>query len=94
MSGKLKLTRIELETKDGKKVGLSLEEARELYNQLNELFGSKYVPSAPVIIERGCYPWRDPYNPYWDVTCGTATDCQIAGASGLLVTYSGESVKQ
>ena len=44
MSKKLKLTKIELETKDGKKVQLSLTEAKELHNQLHELFGEKYVP--------------------------------------------------
>jgi len=67
MSKKLKLTKIELETKDGKKVELSLDEAKELHDQLHELFGAKFVPSVPIIIERDRYPWPfvTPYVPRW-----------------------------
>ncbi len=62
MSKKLKVTKIELETKDGKKVQLSLDEAKELHDQLHELFGEKYVPGTPIAIERDLY-WPDPYRP-------------------------------
>ena len=71
MGKKLKLTKIELETKDGKKISLSLDEAKDLHDQLHDLFGKKdtvYIPSSPlppIIIERGRYPWRNPCTPYW-----------------------------
>lgn len=103
MTKKLKLTKIELETKDGEKVTLSLDEARELHGQLDELFGSKYVPTAPIIIERDRYPWPQPY--YQPVWCnqpqGTAKPlprapeitCQVNGRmTGLSVTYEGSAL--
>ena len=40
MSNKLKLTTIKLETKDGKEIELSLAEAKDLHDQLHELFGT------------------------------------------------------
>jgi len=87
MTKKLKLTKIELETKDGKTVELSLDEARELHDQLQDLFGAKYVPNTPIVIERDYWPWRNPYRPYWgDV------QCTLEGNTGLNVTYSGVSV--
>ena len=49
MSNKLKLKTIKLETADGKTVELSLAEAKDLHDQLHELFGTKYVPSVPVV---------------------------------------------
>jgi len=58
MSDKLRLTTIKLETKDGKAVELTLDEAKELHDQLHDLFGAKYLPSTPVEIERDYYPWR------------------------------------
>ncbi len=61
---KLKLTKIVLETNKGKKIELSIDEARRLYNQLHKLFGTKinFTPSfptpshIPTII--------DPYRPF------------------------------
>lgn len=66
MSQKLKLTGLELTTKDGKAVALTLDEARDLHAQLAELFGPKINigPQAPIIIERERLPWL-PYRPYW-----------------------------
>ena len=105
MSRKLKLTKLSLETKDGKQVELSIDEARELHEQLHSLFGEKtttYIPSAPVIIERD--QWRPPYQPYWygdGIICGDSTDasknirptydtqCTIKSLSGLSVNYCG-----
>ena len=101
MSKKLKLTKIELETKDGKTISLSLDEAKELHDQLHDLFGTKYIPSTPIVIERDRYPWRDPYRPYWyDVTCkteapnsgGLDVQCKIEGSTGLKATYSGNAL--
>jgi hypothetical protein len=98
MTKKLKLTKIELETKDGKKVELSIEEAKELHDQLHELFGSKFIPSVPIIIERDRYPW--PYTPRWVESPNTGTPypalpqiwCQTGHASGLNVTMKGDAV--
>lgn len=56
MSSKLKLKTIKLETADGKTVELSLAEAKDLHDQLHELFGPKYVPQTPIVIERD-RPW-------------------------------------
>jgi hypothetical protein len=95
VSNKLKLTKIELTTKDGKKVELSLDEAKDLHDQLHELFGQKtvFVPGAPVIIERDRY-WR-PYQPYWGGGGGGGSDQRTwevlcKSSSGLAVTYGGQ----
>jgi len=56
----MKLTNIELTTKDGKKIKLSLRDARKLYLDLVELFGSKTIFNPPVVIERTGPPWPEP----------------------------------
>ena len=62
---------LEIKTKEGT-IKLTIDEAKELYRQLHELFGEKviHVPSAPIVIDRfptwpvyppvPIYP-RDPY---------------------------------
>lgn len=98
---KLKLTKIVLETKDGKQVELSIEDAEELHEQLNTLFGEKttYIPSMPIVIERD--RWNPPYYPYWcDVTYmndapklgGLDVKFSISGNSGLSVSYCGDAL--
>lgn len=98
---KLKLTKIALETKDGKQVELTIEEAKELHDQLHTLFGEKttFIPSTPIVIERD--RWNPPYRPYWyDVTCtadapklgGLDVQCSISGNSGLSVSYCGDAL--
>ncbi len=101
---KLKLTKIAIETKDGKQVELTLEEAKELHDQLHTLFGKKatYIPSTPIVIERD--RWHPPYRPFWyDVTCDSTdaskpprasfdTQCMIQSDSGLSVSYCGDAV--
>lgn len=47
------MIKIELEMKDGKRISLSQEEAKDLYYQLHELFGQKNSP--PIIIDRWPY---------------------------------------
>ncbi len=96
MSNKLKLKTIKLETADGKTVELSLAEAKDLHDQLHELFGTKYIPNAPVVIERDRYPW--PYTPRWTerklrlpTEPGTAY-CAAKHNSGLNVTMCGDAV--
>ena len=92
MSNKLKLTTIKLETKDGKEVELSLAEAKDLHDQLHELFGTKYVPSVPIVIERDRYPWL----PYWAHTTEpygvSMTWCGSSCSSGLKLAMGGEAV--
>ena len=87
MSNKLKITKIELTTKDGNKVELSLDEAKDLHGQLDELFGQKsatYIPYSPIIIDRTDRPWWQQYNPVW----GDGT-VYCSSNSGLSVGYSG-----
>lgn len=55
MSQKLKVTSIALTTADGKRVELTISEARNLHDQLAEMFGPKIV-NTPIIIERD--RWR------------------------------------
>ena len=103
MGKKLKITKIELETSAKKKISLTIDEARELHDQLHEFFGSKdvvFVPSAPsypIIIERDRYPWTQPcytpqpiYTTTTDSTTTTMIGCSVAGDSGLSVSYKSE----
>jgi hypothetical protein len=105
MSEKIKLTKIELKTQEGKEISLSIDEAKELHDQLHELFGKKetvFVSShsaAPIIIERDRYPWRD-YRPFWATTTDRNTptyapsviSCTVEGNSGLSVSYKGSEI--
>ncbi len=78
----MNLTKIELKTKDGKKIKLTADEARELYNQLHELFGAKYIPIAPIVIAK---PYVPSPLPYWlgSTTCGIGS-----GVSGQMLGNS------
>ena len=60
---KVRVAAIQIQYPDGDEKQLSVEDARELFKQLEGLFGEKiqYIPGAPVIIERDRYPWR----PLW-----------------------------
>lgn len=97
MSNKLKLTTIKLETKDGKAVELSLAEAKDLHDQLHELFGPKFVPQVPIVIERD-RPW--PMYPLrWDGPIAAPAYpgrptiwCESKCNSGLTLGYGGEAV--
>ena len=101
MSKKLKLTKIALETKKGIEVELTITEAKELYQQLDSLFGIKetHIPSYPIVIDRD--RWRPPFSPYWYDAVPKGTDittlfndaqCKVEGNSGLSVSYCGEAV--
>lgn len=97
MPTKLNVTKIVLTPRGGQDVTLTIDEARDLYNQLAELFAPKLAPQAPVVIEREVWPapWR-PYQPYWLSTPGAAdyptalpyVTCQAP--SGLHTRYMGE----
>lgn len=90
MNKKLKLTKLELETKNGTKIELSLDEARELHEQLHELFGKEttVIPSAPVIIERD--RWYPP-SPYYPQVWCSADTAQLKGPN-LTVSYFCEAI--
>ena len=98
MTTKLKLTRINLMTRDGKEIELSMDEARDLYGQLAELFAPRLAPTVPIIIDRYPPPAWAPYQPYWITGPGSAdypqalpyVTCQAA--SGLHTRYMGEVV--
>lgn len=98
---KLKLTKITLETKDGKQVELTIDEAKELHDQLHALFGEKttYIPSMPIVIERD--RWHTTFRPYWYGTAskvespklgGLDVQCTVSGNSGLSVSYCGDAL--
>jgi hypothetical protein len=69
MKKKIEVTKVVIRIGD-KPVELTIDQARELKDALNELLGSKetvYLPSSPVIIDR---PYPYPYTPYWTITYG------------------------
>ncbi len=63
MGKKVKVAAIQIQYPDGDVKQVSVEDARDLYQQLDELFGDKtvYVPGQPVVVERDRYPFR----PMW-----------------------------
>ena len=70
---KLKLTGIELTTTDGKKVALTLDEARDLHRQLAELFAYKET-----VVYRDPKWWEQPVRPYWyshNIPAGGIAQC-------------------
>ena len=94
---KLKVTSIALTTADGKRVELTISEARDLHDQLAEMFGPKIV-NTPIVIERDHLPtpWR-PYSPMWvsDKTADAIPNTyhiQCRAPSGLRTEFRGESV--
>lgn len=92
MSRKVKLTKIELTTKEGKKVDLTLDEAKELHDQLHALFGAKtvYVPMQSIIIERDRF--QPIYQPTWLSTPHYSAYATCEGNSGLSLSYCGDAL--
>ena len=68
MSKKAQIKSMTLETEHNT-VDLSIDEAKELYRQLHELFGQRVtiMPERPVYVER----WPLKYWQQYDVWCGT-----------------------
>ncbi len=63
MSQKVTVNGITVAFPDGSIKELSIDHARELFNQLNDLFGSKVtiMQNYPVVIEREVWPrWGQP----------------------------------
>lgn len=59
---KVKVASITVQYPDGDTKDISIEDAKQLFKQLEELFGDKtaVVPSMPVFIERDRWPrWYD-----------------------------------
>ena len=101
MSKKLCITKIEIEIKVGKKIELSLAEAKELHEQLHELFGDKFTTHYPAYIgphwyvrEYPIYPTQ-PYITYTarGTSLTTTATCQSAGSvystNGTGTVYNG-----
>jgi hypothetical protein len=102
----LKVSSIELTTKEGVTVKLTIDEARALLAQLSELFGtnekSRTVPMPiPMPYPIPVYPlprpilipgqWPSPWRPSWEVTCGSSSKhLTRSDGSGLAVSYRGE----
>ncbi len=57
-----KVLSLDIQVKNGKKVHLSMAEAKELHAQLDELFGKKHITNIS-------YPYRYPY--VWYNSYGT-----------------------
>ena len=79
----IEVSAIEITTKDGTTVRLTLDEARELHEQLQGLFRTPqitFVPAPAPIIIRERYPWINPWGPVW-----TTTNSEFGGC----VTLSG-----
>lgn len=93
MGKKIELSKLVLTTKEGVDVDLTVAEARDLYEQLRQLFEQKtvYVPSSPVIIERDRLPRWYPYEPMW-ITAepGSYSRVTCSTESGLMVSYCGD----
>jgi hypothetical protein len=99
---RISLTKLILETSEGSRVELSLEEGRELFLQLQELFQKKEAkpylipyPVGPIIIDRFV-----PYRRYWDndVWCDGSSDPKLPDVrftttSGLVLTATGENIE-
>ena len=89
---KIELKKLVLKTADGKNVDLTIPEARDLFEQLRDLFGAKET----VVKEHHHYPWMNPiYTPTvtWlaqdnnDTPRETHIMCNAG--SGLSVSYVG-----
>lgn len=91
---KIRITTIEISAAGEEPIRLSLDEARDLYAQLRELFGEN--KPREIIIERDRYPapWR-PYRPYWldappELPRREPRILCRSTATGLAVAYLGE----
>lgn len=85
MDNKLKLTGIEIQTKNSKKIMLTLDEAKQLYQQLNALFGNKdNLTLIPITIYDHRWAWAHPYTQisYSD------TLARVESASGITLIYN------
>jgi len=76
----VKVISLNLEVK-GKRLELSVEEAKELFDQLSQWFGIKYIyPSYISTTPLKTSPWD--YTP--QITCGSGTIIGNCGGTGCL----------
>ena len=68
MSKKVQISKITIEL-NGKKVELTVSEAKELYSQLDSLFGVKYIPSAPNVWPERIFPNTPKWGNPLEITC-------------------------
>lgn len=94
MSGKIELSRLVLTTKEGKDVDLTVAEAKDLYEQLRQLFEQKtvFIPGTPIVIDRRHWPYWEPYGPVWTSGSQGAGEVTCRASSGLSVSYCGTEV--
>lgn len=57
------ITKVTVEVKKGTKIELTMDEAKQLYNDLHEVFGAKMIPSHPTFPTG---PYRTPQP--WDTS--------------------------
>lgn len=94
MSKKMAVTKIEITTKEGVTIPLTVEEAKDLYKELKGLFGvwEDFPPHTPIIIRE----WPYPYRVTWTTGQWVSLPChqQIKGQtqSGLGVSYQVNAV--
>ena len=94
---KLRVNALTITTQNGKEINLSLEDAKELYAQLHELFGAAPSITAPIFIPYERLPWQRPYTPMWhtmvvppEVTTTNIISCEVPCKGGLSVMYKGD----
>lgn len=95
MSAKLKITKLELKTASGEKISLTIKEAKELFNQLEELFGIKntLLPTTPIIIERNNYFKKCPFPLSPPIIWGTSDVSQfVRSGENIGITYTYENI--
>lgn len=90
MEESVKVESIIIKMTSGKKVTLTIEEAKSLFTQLEQLFGVKdvVISALPTIIYRDHWPWPG-YTPIW------AADSKSVGVDlnqGMSLTFSSEPV--
>lgn len=100
---KIKVTKLEITTKGGETIALTMEEAKDLYTDLHDLFGKASVGLGyPIIIDRTYYP-PFPYI-YWYSSAGcnlplegmqSYQTTQYSGVvqrdSGYVLNFTGEA---
>jgi len=82
-----KIKNITIESKRGKAQTLTLEEARELYDSLDLIFGGKQMFSPPVYVETSRPLYHPPGYPW--VTYGDSTKTTSANLN-ILTETAGE----
>ena len=85
MSKKVKIDKVIIDIA-GKELKLSIEQAKELQEILNNTFGEEKVVRYPVYVDRYIPPYRGPYWTY--TTCVSDTTTASANTATLCLTSS------